>query len=92
METIKPHFFMDLDKINEKPCYFCGGLDSYRDRADTKDRKTKKEAEPLEPGDFYQLPVIQSRHLGPIKVFECSICHNLIFFRSSYMEESDVFG
>jgi hypothetical protein len=82
----KPHFFMTLEMINEKPCYFCGGFDSYRDRADDKNRKTKKEQEPSEPGDYMQHETITTS-LGQVKIFECSKCHNLVFFRSHHEEE-----
>ena len=91
--TIRPHFFMTLEMINEKPCYYCGGLDTYR--AETvKDEKGKTKrklarSEESEPGDFMQHENMVTS-IGWLRVFECSRCHNVIFFRSHFEEEVDL--
>jgi hypothetical protein len=42
-DIVKPFFFMTLERINEKPCYFCGGYDSYREETKTDEKgKTKR--------------------------------------------------
>lgn len=90
IEEIKPVFFMTLEKINEKPCYFCGSFDSYRDRAGGADSKGNihkaTESEPSEPGDFMQHENRYIKDIGTVAVFECAKCHHLMFFRSHYEE------
>lgn len=82
LKTIVNHFVLDKEDLDKKGCPFCQPIEYSETSGFNKDDN--------HPGQYIQHEDKYIVDLGHVRIFECSRCHFLIWFRSYLSEEVDI--